>query len=139
MFPIRVFFWLEHLGCVWEALGGHDEQLSSTFLFWMVQQVSGKIQEGPTSPPDPLKTYLGFIKTLCMVKCSVMFAYLSIRLLLQASDDFCLYILLVTVTGLRCLSPIQFPALSFQQSLCKWTKSTPWSTATVIMTVSHCC
>ena len=34
----------------------------------MVQKVSRKVQEGPRSPPDPLKKYLGFYKNVICFK-----------------------------------------------------------------------
>ena len=45
------------------CLEGLRKSLGATFvnyfnLFWMVLKVFGKVQEGPRSPPDPLKNYL---------------------------------------------------------------------------------
>ena len=49
------------------CLGGLRRSLGATVVkilifCWMVQKVSGKVQEGPRSPPGPLKNYLFFIK-----------------------------------------------------------------------------
>ena len=56
----------DHLGCVWGVVRGPQEQLSSniflkvSFLF----KVSGRVQEGPRSPPDPLNNYLFSVESL---------------------------------------------------------------------------
>ena len=49
------------------CLGGLRRSLGATFVkhilkHIMVQKVSGKVQEGPRSPLDPLKNYICFLK-----------------------------------------------------------------------------
>ena len=45
--------------------GGHQRSLGTTFVknlfdIAFVKKVSGRVQEGPRSPPDPIKDYLSF-------------------------------------------------------------------------------
>ena len=49
---------------IWDVSGGHHRPLEATFvnilkILKMVSKVSGKVQEGPRSPQDPLKSYVG--------------------------------------------------------------------------------
>ena len=50
----------DHLGCVWGVVRGPQEQLLSQIfsIILCVFEVSGRVQEGPRSPPDPLKIHL---------------------------------------------------------------------------------
>ena len=60
---------LKFLGSSGMCLGGLRKSLGATSVnvlsfFRMVQEVSGKVQEGPGSPPDPLKSYVCFHKNV---------------------------------------------------------------------------
>ena len=49
----------EHLGCIQGVVRGRQEQLSSKIFprFVFIQKVSGRVQNGPRSPPDNIKKY----------------------------------------------------------------------------------
>ena len=62
-YPIFFEISFNFLGSFGMCLGGRQRSSGATFFkisnfFRMVQKVSGKVQEGPWSPPDPIKNYL---------------------------------------------------------------------------------
>ncbi len=58
---------------IWDVSGGLLEVLRSNFCqtfenFSMTKKVSGRVQEGPRSPPDPIKKYVFSGNSLFVLK-----------------------------------------------------------------------
>ena len=54
------------VGVIWDVSGRFQEVPGNFFnilhVLWMVQKMSGKLQEGPRGPLDPLTKYLVFVQ-----------------------------------------------------------------------------